>query len=254
MSVNIYHDLLEAKKKNHKKFAVLIDPDKLRLKKLGSVIELAKKYKVDYFFIGGSLIVNDMLDKVLSSIREACDIPMILFPGNSYQLSYRADGILFLSLISGRNAELLIGNHVITAPFLKISPLEVIPTGYMLIDGGVPTTVSYISNTQPIPSNKNDIAISTALAGELLGLKTIFMDAGSGAQNPVPSAMIKAVREVIDVPIIIGGGIRTADKIMENLEAGADVIVIGDAIESEPEKMEAYSRVFEEFNSKQNKG
>ncbi len=235
MDHTIYTDLLQAKKKGQKKFAVLIDPDKVRLGKVDKVLQLAKDANVDYFFIGGSLIVNDMLDLLIKSIKENTNIPCILFPGNSYQLSYKADAILFLSLISGRNPELLIGNHVLAAPYLKMSPLEVISTGYMLVDGGVPTTVQYISNTRPIPANKDDIAMSTAIAGELLGLKCMYMDAGSGASNPVPESMIDMVSSAVNVPLIVGGGIRTPEKAMANVKAGADVIVVGNAIEKDPE-------------------
>ncbi len=231
----VYKDILSSKKEGVKKFAVLIDPDKVRLGKLDRVLKLAVDAHVDYFFIGGSLVVNDMLDMVLESIKKTCHIPMILFPGNSFQLSYKADALLFLSLISGRNAELLIGKHVITAPFLKMSPLEIISTGYMLIDGGVSTTVTYMSNTNPIPSNKDDIAMSTAIAGELLGLKLIYMDAGSGAKNPIPKSMIENVSGALQIPLIVGGGITTPEKAEENARAGADVIVVGNAIEDDPE-------------------
>ncbi len=233
--MQIYEQLLAAKAKGEKKFVVLLDPDKLRLGKLDNVLQLAIDAHVDYFFIGGSLIVNDMLDALLVKIKEKTHIPAILFPGSSYQLSYKADALLFLSLISGRNADLLIGKHVITAPYLKISPLEIMPTGYMLIDGGTPTTVTYMSDTTPIPNNKDDIAMSTAMAGELLGLKLMFMDAGSGAKNPVPTSMIDAVSSATDIPLIVGGGIRTAQKAAENVMAGADVIVVGDAIEKDPQ-------------------
>ena len=160
---------------------------------------------------------------------------MVLFPGNSSQLSYKADGILFLSLISGRNPDLLIGRHVISAPFLKMSPLEVISTGYMLVDGGVPTTVLYMSNTQPIPATKDDVAVCTAMAGELLGLKLIYMDAGSGAKNAISESMISAVRGAIAVPLIVGGGISTPEKARLNVLAGADVVVVGNAIEKDPQ-------------------
>ncbi len=231
----IYTDLAAAKKAGKKKFVVLIDPDKVRLGNMDKVLQLAIEAKVDYFFIGGSLVVNNMLDDCLVTIKEMCDIPMILFPGNSFQLSYRADAVLFLSLISGRNAELLIGNHVLAAPYLKLSPLEILPTGYMLIDGGKATTVSYISNTTPIPAAKDDIALCTAIAGELLGLKLMFMDAGSGAVNPVSTSMIESVSSAIDVPLIVGGGIRTPEKALANVKAGADVIVVGDAIEKDPQ-------------------
>jgi len=205
------------------------------MNKVDRVLKLAMDAHVDYFFIGGSLIVNDMLDKLLLTIKENCDIPLILFPGNSQQLSYRADGILFLSLISGRNPELLIGNHVIAAPYLKMSQLEVMSTGYMLIDGGIETTVSYMSNTRPIPANKNDIAMSTALAGEYLGMKMIYMDAGSGANVPIQESMIEDVSLAISIPLIVGGGIKTPEKAASNVRAGADLIVVGNAIEKDPE-------------------
>jgi putative glycerol-1-phosphate prenyltransferase len=231
---NIHKSLIEAKANKQKKFAVLIDPDQLRIQNIDAVLNLAVDAEVDYFFIGGSLVVNNMLDQVLKAIKDNCNIPMVLFPGNSFQLSYKADAILFLSLISGRNADLLIGKHVVSAPFLKMSPLEIISTGYMLIDGGKQTTVQYMSNTMPIPANKEDIALCTALAGEMLGLKMIFMDAGSGAHTPVPSSMIETVSSGISVPLIVGGGIKTPEKAFENVNAGADLIVVGDAIEKDP--------------------
>lgn len=243
MKQDIYNDLMDAKRRGEKRFAILIDPDKLRLQALHTIIEQAKAAQVHYFFIGGSLIVNNMLDEVIQEIKSSCDIPTVLFPGNSYQLSYKADAILFLSLISGRNPELLIGNHVISAPYLKISPLEVISTGYMLVDGGITTTVQYISNTSPIPRNKADIAVTTAIAGEMLGLKQIYMDAGSGALEGVPLDMISAVHGAVDVPIIIGGGIRTAEAAKSVWDAGADVVVIGNAIEKNPELIGEISKI-----------
>lgn len=217
--------------------AVLFDPDKMRLEKMNQTLELAAELNIDYFFIGGSLIVNNMLDEVLASIRQRCSIPLVLFPGSSFQLSYKADALLFLSLISGRNPELLIGQHVIAAPFLKMSPLEIISTGYLLIDGGVQTSVQYMSNTYPIPAQKADIAVCTALAGEMLGLKLMYLDAGSGARNPISSAMIEAVSNAVSVPVIVGGGIRTPEKVAENYRAGADVVVVGTALESDPSLM-----------------
>lgn len=232
--MHLYEQLTAAKQRGEKRLAVLIDPDQLRLKRLEDVLDLAVECGVHYFFIGGSLVVNNMLDEVLMGIRQRCNIPLVLFPGNSFQLSYKADAILFLSLISGRNPELLIGQHVIAAPFLKMSPLEVISTGYMLIDGGVQTAVQYMSNTYPIPANKADIAVCTALAGEMLGLKMIYLEAGSGAQNPVPENMIKAVSGAISIPLIVGGGIRTPERAAAGLRAGADLLVVGNAVEKEP--------------------
>lgn len=234
MHQHIYKDLVRAKHSGDKKFAVLIDPDSLRISKLDSILELGAQGYIDYFFIGGSLIVHDMLEEVLTRMKKRSGIPLILFPGNNFQISKKADALLFLSLISGRNAELLIGQHVVSAPYLKLSPLEIISTGYMLIDGGVPTTVSYMSNTNPIPADKEDIAVCTAMAGEMLGLKMLFMDAGSGAKTPISGNMIEAVSRFIDIPLIVGGGIRTPEKAYQNVCAGADMIVVGNAIEKNP--------------------
>ncbi len=248
MTNTFYNDLTASKAINKKKFAVLLDPDKVRMKQFDKILQLATESGVDYFFIGGSLIVSDMLDSTLEKIKKVCHIPIVLFPGNSFQLSYKADALLFLSLISGRNPELLIGKHVVVAPYLKISPLEIVPTGYVLIDGGVPTTVTYMSNTNPIPANKPDIAASTALAGQFLGLKTIFLDAGSGAQNPVSTDIIETVSHTIEIPLIVGGGIKTPEKVLANLNAGADLIVIGDILEKEPEMLVEFADVFKSFN------
>lgn len=248
MTNTLYEELVEGKKRGQKKFAVLIDPDKMRLSNMDDIIKLAIEAKVDYFFIGGSLIVNNMLDECLQSIKNKCDIPLVLFPGNSFQLSYRADAILFLSLISGRNSELLIGRHVMSAPYLKVSPLEVMSTGYMLIDGGVPTSVTYMSNTSPIPGNKDGIALCTALAGEMLGLKLVYMDAGSGAKNPVSASMIDQVSSAIQIPLIVGGGISSAEKALENVKAGADVIVVGNAIEKDPNLIKEIAKAIHSVN------
>ena len=230
----ILTQLEEAKKAGEKKFVVLIDPDKVRLGNMDKVLDNAVEAGVDYFFIGGSLIVNNQLDECLLAIKERCPIPMILFPGSSLQLSWKADAILFLSLISGRNPDLLIGNHVIAAPYLKLSPLEVIPTGYMLIDGGAETSVLYMSNTRPIPTHKEDIAVCTAMAGEMLGLRLLYMDAGSGAKTPISTRIIESVSGAVSVPLVVGGGIGSPQKAAQNAKAGADIIVVGNAIEKDP--------------------
>ena len=231
----IYPSIQVAKEKREKKFVVLIDPDKSTRLDLERTIHLAIKANVAYFFVGGSLIVHDTLEFCIETIKAHSNIPVILFPGNAFQVSYQADALLFLSLISGRNADLLIGQHVIAAPYLKSSNLEVIPTGYMLIDGGSQTTVTYMSNTTPIPANKPEIALCTAMAGEMLGLKLIYMDAGSGARKAISTAMIETVSANIDIPLIVGGGIRSPEKALASLKAGADVIVVGNAIEREPQ-------------------
>ena len=231
--MNIYSKILSDKKANKKSFALLIDPDKQDRNQLIAIIEKAKNANTDYFFVGGSLLTNDSLDICLATLKEHSDIPVVLFPGNAMQVNDKADGILFLSLISGRNAEMLIGKQVITAPILKQSSLEVLPTGYMLIDSGKPTTASYMSNTTPIPADKNAVAACTAMAGEMLGLKLIFMDGGSGAKNPISEKMIASVKKAVDCPIIIGGGISSGKKAIANCKAGTDIIVVGNAIEKD---------------------
>lgn len=233
MIKNIHHALVQDKKQGKKLFAVLIDPDKMNDESIDQLIVIATKASVDYFFVGGSLVVSDYLDKCVRFIRQNSSIPVILFPGSPSQITSHADALLYLSLISGRNADLLIGQHVISAPVVKQSGLEIIPTGYMVIDGGAPTTVSYISNAAPIPADKNEIAVCTAMAGEMLGMKLIYMDAGSGAKRPVTEQMITQVAGCIDVPLIVGGGIVDPEKAYLNCKAGADVIVVGNAIEKD---------------------
>lgn len=229
----IYNNLLERKFRQQKSFAVLIDPDKVDANAINELIPLVTEAGVDYLFVGGSLVVSDYLDDCVKTIKQQCDIPVILFPGSPSQITKEADALLYLSLISGRNAELLIGQHVVSAPFVKKSGLEIISTGYMVVDGGAPTTVSYISNASPLPSNKEDIAMCTAMAGEMLGMKLIYLDAGSGAQRPVSETMIQKVSSCIQVPLIVGGGITDPEKAYRNCKAGADVIVIGNAIEKD---------------------
>ena len=231
MKQRIYQSLLQKKAKGQKSFAVLIDPDKVNTQLINELTTFAVEANVDYLFVGGSLVISNQLDEVLQQIRQNCDIPTILFPGSPGQVSRFADALLYLSLISGRNPELLIGQHVISAPFVKQSGLEIMSTGYMVVDGGAPTTVSYISNASPIPADKNEIAMCTAMAGEMLGMKLIYMDAGSGARRAISESMIEKVAGVIEVPLVVGGGITDPEKAYLNCKAGADVIVIGNAIE-----------------------
>ncbi|MFY7898628.1 MAG: geranylgeranylglyceryl/heptaprenylglyceryl phosphate synthase [Chitinophagaceae bacterium] len=233
MRQELYNQISERKKQAKKSFSVLIDPDKVDIAGIDQLIQIATASAVDYFFVGGSLVISNHLDECIRHIKTNCDIPVILFPGSPSQVSRYADALLYLSLISGRNPELLIGQHVISAPFVKKSGLEIMPTGYMVIDGGAPTTVSYISNASPIPSDKNEIAMCTAMAGEMLGMKLIYMDAGSGAKKPIEEAMIAKVASHIEVPLIVGGGITTPEKAYLNCKAGADIIVVGNAIEKD---------------------
>ena len=234
MSKAIYHSLTERKRSGKKSFAVLIDPDKVNDCNMEQLIQLAVKASVDYFLVGGSLVISNYLDECLQFIKRECSIPTILFPGSPSQVSKYADALLYLSLISGRNPEVLIGQHVVSAPIVKKSGLEIMPTGSMVVDGGAPTTVSYISNASPLPADKNEIAMCTAMAGEMLGMRLIYMDAGSGARRPVTESMIEKVAQCIQVPLIVGGGITHPEKAYLNCKAGADVIVVGNAIEKDP--------------------
>lgn len=233
MSHRIYRSLQEKKAKAEKSFAVLIDPDKVSMPSLDELISLSVEARVDYLLVGGSLVISNQLDEVVQQIKKGCDIPVILFPGSPSQITRYADALLYLSLISGRNSELLIGQHVISAPFVKQSGLEIISTGYMVVDGGAPTTVSYISNAAPIPADKNEIAMCTAMAAEMLGMRLVYMDAGSGARRAIHEDMISAVARAIEVPLIVGGGIKDPEKAYLNCRAGADVIVVGNAIEKD---------------------
>lgn len=233
MKQAIYQGMVNKKQKGHKSFAVLIDPDKVNKTLLDELTSLAIVAEVDYLLVGGSLVVSNHLDDCIQHIKRNCSIPVILFPGSASQISRHADALLYLSLISGRNPELLIGQHVISAPFIKQSGLEIISTGYMVVDGGAPTTVSYISNALPIPADKNEIAMCTAMAGEMLGMKLIYMDAGSGAKRPITEAMIEKVSKCIEAPLVIGGGITDPEKAYRNCKAGADLIIVGNAIEKD---------------------
>lgn len=234
MKGSLYPLLADKKSRGEKSFAVLIDPDKIELPKLPSLAKAIRSARVDYLLVGGSLLVTNHLESVVELLKNETGLPVILFPGSPAQLTPKADALLYLSLISGRNPELLIGQHVQSAVTVWQSGLEILPTGYMLIDGGAPTTVSYMSNSWPIPQDKNEIALCTALAGEMLGLKLIYMDAGSGARQAIPTEMIKTVSHSLKIPLIIGGGIRTPEAAAERIRAGADLIVVGNAIEKDP--------------------
>jgi len=229
-----------AKSNNEKLLAILLDPDKVDLVNVQETIQKINKSKADLIFIGGSLLFKNILDEFVAKVKENTKLPILLFPGSAIQITNKADGILFLQLISGRNPEYLISNQVIAAPLLRQTNLEVISTGYILVESGRETTASYISNTKPIPAHKPEIAMATAMAGEYIGNKLIYMDGGSGALNPIPIKMIKKVAKHIDVPIIIGGGLRTKENIQAAYNAGATVVVIGTAFEENVNLLESF--------------
>lgn len=248
----VLHTLKNNIASKQKHLAVLIDPDSIENEsQLVNICQRSNDASVDFILVGGSLITNGFFDKCIQIIKLHTQIPVVLFPGNIMQVSKDADAILLLSLISGRNPDLLIGKHVLAAPMLKQSGLEIIPTGYMLIDGGNITSVSYMSNTTPIPAEKHSIAACTAMAGEMLGLQVTYMDAGSGAQHPISTQIISAVRESVNGPIFIGGGIKTAEGAVAACNAGADVVVVGNAFEKEPELINQIAKAVHGLNKVQ---
>lgn len=217
----------------NKSIALLLDPDKTTGDSLKRIIKTAVKCKADYIMTGGSLTFNS-IDTLIDSVRELCSIPVVLFPGNLLQLSNKADHILLLSLISGRNPELLIGNHVIAAPYLRDLRHKIVSTGYILISCGTRTSVEYISQTEAIPSSKTEIVVATAMAGEMLGLSMIYLEAGSGASTHIPTGIISSVRKNIRIPLAAGGGIRNKKEVEEIFRSGADLIVLGNGCENDP--------------------
>lgn len=233
MNYSILEYIISAKKSNKKLLAVLLDPDKLELANIPTTLQKINESNVHLIFVGGSLLFSNLFNEFVANVKENTTLPILLFPSSAIQISNKADGILFLQLISGRNPEYLISNQVIAAPLLKQSNLEVISTGYMLIESGRETTASYISNTKPIPAHKPEIAMATAMAGAYIGNKLIYLDGGSGALNPVPPQMIKMVAKNIEKPIIVGGGLKSKKAIQEAFDAGASIVVIGTAFEND---------------------
>jgi putative glycerol-1-phosphate prenyltransferase len=234
--MSIYRTLQSLRIHNQKGLAVLIDPDKVHEESsMKALAEMLRHSDVSAVFIGGSLMIQDHFHQCIKLAKKHIKLPLVIFPGSPDQVSDQADAILLLSLISGRNADLLIGHHVTAAPKLAKSSLEIISTGYMLVDCGNHTTASYVSQTFPLPYNKPEIAAVTAMAGEMIGMKCMYLDGGSGAQNPVSPAMISAVRNAVATPIIVGGGIRHEEQAREAFAAGADLIVVGTAVEENPE-------------------
>jgi phosphoglycerol geranylgeranyltransferase len=230
---NIYNQILNSKISNQKLLAILLDPDKIDLDNVSILVEKIHQSPATHIFIGGSLVENNILDELILKIKNDCDLPIVLFPGNPSQISDQADAILFLSLISGRNPDFLIEHQVKAAPILKKTQLEIISTGYILIESGTKTAVERVSKTKPLDRYNLDLALATAQTGEMLGHKLIYLEAGSGAKQAVPLEMIKFVSENLDIPLIVGGGIVDLQGIQIAYEAGADIVVIGTAFEND---------------------
>ncbi len=247
MKNRIYNEITANKKNGKKMLAVLLDPDKCKGELGEKIISELVNNTPTYVFVGGSHTMQSTCE-IIELLRKKINVPVIQFPGNASQFSKNADALLYLSLLSGRNAEFLIGQHVYSAMAIKNSEIEVIPTAYILIDGGKNTSVEYMSNTRPIPHDKIDIAVSTAVAGELLGLKITYLEAGSGAKNPVSAAMINYVRNNLNFPLIVGGGISTVENLKAAYDAGADLVVVGNAFESDTKKIERFVKFVSDYN------
>lgn len=230
---SIYTQILQSKSEKVKLLAILLDPDKIHWNHLSHLIEKIKHSPATHVFIGGSHVQTNILDDLIVALKQKIELPIVLFPGNPSQISDKADGILFLSLISGRNSDYLIDHQVDAAPVLKKTQLEIISTGYMLIESGGETAVERISKTRPLDRTNLNLAVATAQAGEMLGNKLIYLEAGSGARQAVPLEMIEKVAQNIKIPLIVGGGIKDLQGIQDAYTSGADLIVIGTAFEND---------------------
>jgi len=232
--VNIYQDILLAKQHGKQLLAVLIDPEKTSIEQLPTLVKLIHQSIATHIFVGGSTDQHNTIEPVIVALKKATMLPIIIFPGSANQVSKKADGILFLSLISGRNPEYLIEQQVQSAIQIKESSLEVLPTGYILVDGGKESAVERVSSSKPICQTNSELILRTALAGEFSGKKIIYLEAGSGAKTPVKSSIISLVKENLTIPLIIGGGIQTVHQLTTAYAAGADLVVIGTAFEKDP--------------------
>lgn len=239
--MTIYQKLLDLKKRRGCGFLVLIDPDRKPPRALAGYAQECEAGGVDAFLFGSSIMVANHFEKALAAVKKTVTKPVIIFPGSSSMISAKADAILFLSLISGRNPNLLIDEHVRAAPVIKRLGIEAIPTAYMLIESGVLTSVSYMSNTLPIPRNKPDIACAHALAGQYLGMKLVYLEAGSGAEKPVPVELVREVSRYVDLPVMVGGGITDAKYAGEVARAGASFVIIGNALEDGSRKVNEFA-------------
>jgi phosphoglycerol geranylgeranyltransferase len=233
MKQNIYNQLLQGKLGNKKMLAILLDPDKVDLNTVEILIEKINQSPATHIFVGGSIVENNILSELIQKIKQDCQLPVVLFPGNPSQISDQADAILFLSLISGRNPDYLIEHQVKAAPILKQTQLEIISTGYILIESGTETAVERVSKTKPLDRNNPELALATAQAGEMLGNKLVYLEAGSGAKQAVPLKMIELVSQNIEIPLLVGGGIVDLQGIQNAYDSGADLVIIGTAFEND---------------------
>ncbi|MEP7093021.1 MAG: geranylgeranylglyceryl/heptaprenylglyceryl phosphate synthase [Flavobacterium sp.] len=229
---NIYQQIIQAKIDGQKLLAILLDPDKIVWENLDHLLLQINQSPATHIFVGGSIVRTTILEDLMTALKQKTNLPVIIFPGDPSQISAHADAILFLSLLSGRNADYLIEYQVQAAPILKKTNLEVISTGYILIESGNETAVARVSKTQPLDRQDLNLVLATAQAGEMLGNKLVYLEAGSGAKQSVPLEMIQLIAQNIEIPIIVGGGIADLKGIQQAYNAGADLVVIGTAFEN----------------------
>lgn len=246
--MDVYQSLLQTKLNGKKSIAVLIDPDQ-QGQKTHQIYQIAKNYDIHLFFVGGSLLTQGVTEKTVAELKSLGAKHVVLFPGHEMQIVPQADAILFMSLVSGRNPEYLIGKQVAAAPLIKKHSLEAIPTAYMLVESGKLTSALYISGTHPLPSDKPDIALATALASEYLGMKVLYLDAGSGAQHPVPTNIISTIANQTNSILFVGGGIRSTNDALNAWNAGANYIVVGNGIFDQPALLEDLCNEMNTLNS-----
>lgn len=230
---SIYNDILNYTERNQKMLAVLIDPDKMKLEDIASFVQKINLSIATHVFVGGSVVADDQSEKIVLELKKYTELPIVLFPGDVSQISRNAHAILFLSLISGNNPDYLINKHVVAVKELDNTDLEIIPTGYILIENGKKTMVEKVTKTRPLSRENFQLVSDTAKAGEYLGMKLIYLEAGSGATNPVPPEMITSVKETLSIPLIVGGGIRSKEQLDNAYNSGADLVVIGTALEQD---------------------
>lgn len=242
MEHHLYNSICKASEKGEKLLAVLMDPDKFELSNTKSFIEKVKQSLATHIFVGGSTVAEDVTEILVAEIKKYTSLPVILFPGDVTQITEKADALLFLSLVSGRNPEYLIGKHVVSVSKLRGTNLEIIPTGYILIQNGKETAVQRITGTEPMPRNNIQNIVDTAVAGQLLGMKLIYLEAGSGALCPVTAEIIQSVKRELNIPLIVGGGIRNNAQLDAAYKAGADLVVIGTAFENDGSFFETINR------------
>ncbi len=244
---NQFQTIWDAKKAGRPLFAILIDPGKLPFEAIQDLINISNDCVVDFIFVGGSSCIVEVFNETITFLKNAQSRPVVIFPGSEMQVSENADALLLLSLISGRNPDLLIGKHVEAAKHIIESGLEVIPTGYILIESGKTTTVERVSETKSLSRNNPELTLSTALAGQLLGMQLIYLEAGSGAENHVPLETIELLSSKLNIPVIVGGGINDADKLQHVIDAGADLVVVGNALEKDPQLLKHFSQVLQQY-------